>query len=198
MRTDYIGEQGGTRFLRPGQRYAHGIEYAHFRPIDGIRRQVCVPEFRHPAPVLAREPVGGRFLFFGLFCLDVGPCGWIGASHSARMPSSRIRRRHLAISLRMCSPNCAEVLPTGSEPSAVRCPRISGVRRIRTIARFSFSTIAGGVAAGAIRPYQPETSYPGTPASCIVGMSGCDAERLGPVTASARSRPETMWPRDSR
>ena len=56
--------------------------------------------------------------------------------------------------------------------------------------------IGRGVFAGASRPYQLVTAYPFTPASAIVGNSGEDFDRFGPVTAMPRSRPARTcgWP----
>ena len=51
------------------------------------------------------------------------------------------------------------------------------------------STISGGVPAGANRPFHIVTSYPGRPASAIVGTSGAAAVRVAPVTAMAVSLP---------
>jgi hypothetical protein len=45
------------------------------------------------------------------------------------------------------------------------------------------------VPAGAKRPIQLITSKPGNPASATVGSSGAAADRVLPITASARSLP---------
>jgi len=51
------------------------------------------------------------------------------------------------------------------------------------------ATIAGGVPAGAKKPYHVEMSKPGNPASANVGNSGTSGERCAVVTASAFNLP---------
>ena len=48
---------------------------------------------------------------------------------------------------------------------------------------------AVGVFAGAAKPVHAWNSYPGTPVSAIVGMSGIEGTRRESVSASARNRP---------
>ncbi len=49
-----------------------------------------------------------------------------------------------------------------------------------------------GVPGGSQHPSHWRASYPGTPASSIVGMSGAPTVRLSLVTPSARSLPPLM------
>ncbi|KAG0917341.1 hypothetical protein G6F32_016461 [Rhizopus arrhizus] len=57
------------------------------------------------------------------------------------------------------------------------------------MAAFTFSTISGGVPAGAKRPNQAATSKPSTPDSAMVGISGAKGTRAAVVTARPVSLP---------
>lgn len=61
------------------------------------------------------------------------------------------------------------------------------------ISPLSFVTIGAGVPAGARIPHQLIDSYPGTPASAIVGTSGRIALRFAPPVPRALSFPDVMW-----
>jgi NitT/TauT family transport system substrate-binding protein len=65
----------------------------------------------------------------------------------------------------------------------------SGASSAAETALLSFSTIAGGVPAGASIPHQLLASYPGTPDSAIVGTSGITGLRLAPPVPKALSLP---------
>ena len=71
------------------------------------------------------------------------------------------------------------------------------VARTSGSASTSFTTalrrarVAGGVAAGAKRPYQPAISTPGTPPSAKVGTSGTVGARAGAATATSLTRPSS-------
>src|SRR4249920_4265381 len=60
---------------------------------------------------------------------------------------------------------------------------------MRTVSPLSFTTTSRGVPAGANRPIQFVTEYPGNAASAMVGSSGAAGERDELVTASALSLP---------
>ena len=94
----------------------------------------------------------------------------------------------------MRAPNSAGVLSTGLKPIASSRSRISGSAPILTISACSFSTIAGGVPAGITKPVSVSASWPGTPASAMVGTSGMVGERLVAVTARPRSLPSLISP----
>ena len=66
---------------------------------------------------------------------------------------------------------------------------MSGFFRIAFTSRFSLSTIAFGVPAGAITPSQLDDSSPGMPASALVGTLGNAGLRRGPSTAIALTEP---------
>ena len=66
-------------------------------------------------------------------------------------------------------------------PEAETCVRCqAGLERLRRLSASSHR----GVFAGARTPYQLVTSYPGTPPSATVGMSGNAGERFAPVRPS--------------
>ena len=58
--------------------------------------------------------------------------------------------------------------------------------------RLILSMIAFGVPLGAKKPYQLDSSFMLMPSSIMVGSSGRSFERVGPLTASARTLPELM------
>jgi hypothetical protein len=63
------------------------------------------------------------------------------------------------------------------------------VRIALCTAAFSKSMMARGVLAGVSKPKMVTASYPGTPDSAMVGISGATAERLVLEMPSARRRP---------
>jgi hypothetical protein len=58
------------------------------------------------------------------------------------------------------------------------------------------ATTAGGVFAGAKKPFQPNSSMLGRPCSRTVGRSGSASVRFGESVASARSAPPRTWASD--
>src|SRR6185369_2039383 len=90
--------------------------------------------------------------------------------------------------------NSVAVLGSHSNPSFVNCSLTSGSWRMRFISVFSLFTISGGVLAGAAKPIQVRSTYPGKPDSEAVGTLGSIATRLRLVTAIALSLPEDIQP----
>jgi hypothetical protein len=68
-----------------------------------------------------------------------------------------------------------------------------GSARAATVSTLIFLTISGDVLAGTNKPCHDDTSYPGTPASSIVGNSGATGSLLALVTASARTWPDRIF-----
>ena len=66
----------------------------------------------------------------------------------------------------------------------------TGAATISLIRNLGAEVVGFGVLVGTSRPYHGNDSYPGTPASAIVGMSGAAPERVAVVTAIARKRPD--------
>src|SRR5262249_4946722 len=62
-----------------------------------------------------------------------------------------------------------------------------------TVSALSLLTISGRVLAGTNKACHDEASYPGMPASAMVGNSGATGSLLTPVTASPRIWPERMF-----
>ena len=86
-------------------------------------------------------------------------------------------RAYLASSRAIICANCSGVSGAGSAPSAISFARTSGVVSICFVtSAFHFAMMAGGVPAGAKRPYHVEMSKPGRPAS-----------RLSAIPAPVRS-----------
>ena len=83
------------------------------------------------------------------------------------------------------------VLPIviGLAPCSSHAFLMAGLETILLISLLSFSTIAGGVPAGAMKPTHKVAWKPFTPASSSVGTSGRMAERFLPVVAMARTNP---------
>src|SRR5688572_29260055 len=106
------------------------------------------------------------------------------------MPAAFTIFRHLAISVLMTAANSAELLPTGSMPTLSRLGRVSGASAALIASAVSRDRMACGVFAGASRPTHDECSYPGTPASAIVGYSGAVTDRFALEIAIARTLPE--------
>src|SRR6266478_2171506 len=95
-------------------------------------------------------------------------------------------------SLTKNSLSCSGVLARPSTPSWARRFCTSGDAIALTTAWWRRSTTGRGVFAGAARPFQDVTSYPGTPLSVTVGTSASPGKRFAGVTAIARRLPERM------
>src|ERR1051325_8892858 len=129
-------------------------------PADAVRRGGLSVRLRRPRPPYPPPSGGG----------NVGYWNERFASFATRF--------HFAISARMCAPNCSGVLPTISEPSAVRRCVASGERTASTAAVGIFCTIDGGTRAPVMIPYHCVTSKPGS-VSATVGSS-IGGERVPP------------------
>ncbi len=81
------------------------------------------------------------------------------------------------------------VLPIGCAPRAEICSTTPGSLIALTVSAWSRRMTGCGVAAGASSAYQSVDSYPGTPDSATVGISGAALDRARPVMASPFSRP---------
>src|SRR5436309_6530214 len=138
-------------------------------------------------PAGARSPVGagvagrhgaGLELRAGIYCFGI-----------FALSTTRVQR---FASLTKNSLSCSGVLARPSTPSSARRFCTSGDVRALTTARWRRSTVGRGVFAGAARPFQDVTSYPGTPPSITVGTSASPGKRFAGVTAIARRLPERM------
>jgi hypothetical protein len=89
----------------------------------------------------------------------------------------------------MCFAKSSGVPPAAFAPCFESFSFASGVASHFAISALSFATMAAGVPAGARTPNHDYASYPGSPASAIVGTSGSAGARARDVTASARSLP---------
>jgi len=165
----------------PGQRNANGIEYAHFRPIERIRRQVCVPEFRHSAAVLARGAVGWRFTFFGCSICMWGPCRRVAQVTPRGCQAHGSKRRHLAISPDVFAELCGGIAHVRTIYGEVF--GISGVRRNATIARSAFQR------SPALRPVPSRRNNrkPHNRAPRLPALWECRARRRRLAVVTARS-----------
>src|SRR5687768_6630923 len=110
-------------------------------------------------------------------------------AHSTFTPASFTTFAHLLISDLTKSPHSLGVLVWISTPAVASRSTTSGSARMRTTSALSLPTISGGVFAVVNKPCQSSTEKPGIPASEIVGTAGSAGDRLGAVTASARSFP---------
>src|SRR4029450_9377614 len=77
-----------------------------------------------------------------------------------------------------------------SPPPPAKRTLTSGRLRIFTTSALSLSMMGWGVPFGANSAVQLEASTSVTPASCSVGQSGLNFDRLAMVTPSARARPD--------
>src|SRR5450759_2315424 len=109
--------------------------------------------------------------------------------YSAFTPANLITLAHFSISLRRKTAYWSSVLPTGSEPSAVKRSLSSGECTILITSELILAMISRGVLAGAPSPFHATASKPLIPASSMVARSGKAFERCMLVTASARSLP---------
>jgi hypothetical protein len=97
--------------------------------------------------------------------------------------------RHFSFSVRMSAVNCSGVEGDGSAQIAANLSRSVADASALLISALSRATTVFGTPAGATMPFQVLASYPGTPASAIVGTSGRASERFVLLTPSARTRP---------
>ena len=98
-------------------------------------------------------------------------------------------RIHFSASVRITVANCCRSLPKISKLKSVSVWRTSGDCSVNATLACSLSRIARGNFAGAIRPYQTDTSKPGTPDSARSARSAATtsgSQRIWPARASAR------------
>src|SRR5262249_11681040 len=106
---------------------------------------------------------------------------------------------HRSISACTCISSCPGVEPTTTTPSASSLALICASASAATVSACILEMISAGVLAGTKKANHDEVSYPGPPASAMVGPSGAAATRAAVVTPSARicpdrtsGRPEAM------
>src|SRR5687768_14242113 len=95
----------------------------------------------------------------------------------------------LAMSSTMNLANPSDVDVDGAAPSRRSAARYSGSAEIWATSCWIFAMIAGGVPAGAHKPYHAEISHAPQPASASVGTSGASGERSFPDTARSFTLP---------
>src|SRR6516165_9457661 len=125
------------------------------------------------------------------------PPGIVGNANASAtryglMPASWITFAHFGMSALIRALNSSGLTAEGSYPIASIFSLRSGEATARAISRYKRSTISRGVPAGAQTHCGASCTWPGTPASSIVGTSGRIATRFVLVTASARSRPSLI------
>src|SRR5215468_10472183 len=76
-----------------------------------------------------------------------------------------------------------------STPPAAKRSLMSGISRTFTTSALSLSRTGCGVSLGASKAVQVEAFTSATPASCRVGQSGPNLDRLADATARTRTRP---------
>src|SRR6266403_663556 len=147
------------------------------------------------------EPTGSALLAANKFVTDSHPCARTqsrlavtkAVTHSsALMLAARITLAQRSDSTLMTAANSSGVFATGTKPMASRRSFTSGNATLRTISRCSRSIISFGVPAGTSTPSKVSASWPGNPASAIVGTSGSAEERSALKTASPRRLPSLM------
>src|SRR5258708_12465766 len=125
------------------------------------------------------------------------PPGILGKSNAPAtryglMAASWITFAHFGMSALIRALNSSGGTAEGSYPIAAILSLGSGDATGRAIAPYKRSMISRGVPAGAQTHCGASCSWPGTPASSIVGTSGRITIRFVLVTASARSRPSLI------
>src|SRR5258708_38463390 len=148
-----------------------------------------------------REPYGSALLAANKFVTDSHPCARTQSllavtkavpHSSALMLAARIALAQRSDSTLMTAANSSGVFATGTKPIASRRSFTSGNATLRTISRSSRSMISFGVPAGTSTPSKVSASWPGNPASAIVGTSGSAEERSALKTASPRRLPSLV------
>src|SRR5207249_3240525 len=124
---------------------------------------------------------------------QTGEDGRPDARYSGLIPASLTTFAHLTVSEAMKRPNSSGLICAASPPSVSKRFFVSAEARITESSRCSRSMTGRGVPAGATMPHQLVASYPGTPASEIVGTSGRAGTRAALPTPSGFKRPERMW-----
>src|SRR6516162_933746 len=114
------------------------------------------------------------------------------ATRYGLMPASWITFAHFGMSALVRALNSSGGTAEGSYPIAAIFSLRSGDATARAISRYKRSMISRDVPAGAQTHCGASCTWPGTPASSIVGTSGRIAIRFVLVTASARSRPSLI------
>src|SRR6266508_2430144 len=114
------------------------------------------------------------------------------ATRYGLMPASWITFAHFGMSALIRALNSSGGTAEGSYPIAAIFSLRSGDATARAISRYKRLMISRGVPAGAQTHCGASCTWPGTPASSIVGTSERIAIRFVLVTASARSRPSLI------
>ena len=183
------GPPGAARWRDPRHGYWHryGLPWASLRVWSGA---VLRPAIRCAAAPL--RAAATLLLQAGARVLRPTGCVCAACRYCGRIPDDFITEVHRPISLLMNARNCSGVVGAGSAPCPDMRSRVSGASSARTSVRLSVVTIGAGVPAGARTPYQSVSSYPGTPASAMVGSSGNTGARVALVTPKARSLRDRM------
>src|SRR5262249_28069388 len=118
-------------------------------------------------------------------CEVVGIMGGSSEDHCGTLaPVAAMTSLHFLVSAVITASISADELPNTSKPCSPRrslnLPSATAV--LTSLA--SRSTTCCGVLAGASNPNHPLSSYPGTPASCMVGTCGIRLERDGAAVAN--------------
>src|SRR5262249_26689576 len=110
--------------------------------------------------------------------------GSLGGHCGTLAPVAAMTSLHFLVSAVITASISSDELPTTSKPCSLRrslnLPSATAV--LTSLA--SRSTTGCGVLAGASSPNHPLSSYPGTPASCMVGTCGIRLKREGDATAN--------------
>src|SRR5215831_6842263 len=109
------------------------------------------------------------------------------ATRYGLMPASWITFAHFGMSALIRALNSSGGTAEGSYPIAAIFSLRSGEATARAISRYKRSTISRGVPAGAQTHCGASCTWPGTPASSIVGTSGRIAIRFVLVTATQKT-----------
>src|SRR5262249_2899120 len=173
-------DDAGDRVGSPARRERHDQAHEPVRPI------------RHRQSLLGRSLRGNRAGETWSECRCCGERDRVAAGdHSLTlMLAALITGAHRSISALRCVPSCSGVEPTTTTPSASSLALICGSASAATVSACILWIISGGVLAGTKKANHDEVSYPGTPASAMVGTSGAPATRAAVVTPSARNCPD--------
>src|SRR5688572_32349433 len=101
--------------------------------------------------------------------------------HSGLAPDALTTGPHFLISSRRRLSNASGDNGIGCRPCVPNCSLMPGDSRIFTTSRLSMPSTFFGVPAVPHIPYQPLLSWPGTPASLTVGVSGNSGKRFADV-----------------
>src|SRR5262245_10394885 len=182
-------------------RYVHGMRHAqavlsHLLDVGGPRideRHVLAGLYHMGADIAAHRTRSDN----GYLPAHTFPPGILGKTNASAtryglMPASWITFAHFGMSALIRALNSSGGTAEGSSPIAAMFSLRSSDATARAISRYKRSMISCGVPAGAQTHCGASCTWPGTPASSIVGTSGRIAIRFVLVTASARSRPSLI------